>query len=303
MAYSADLCGSKLRGKLGGVLNESATTFSPALLSSDKSFAKRQLEKMGWTEGTGLGKRRDGMKEHVKIKQREDEMGLGREKMKAQEVADVWWKDSVGNTLAKLQKKKSAKDEKKKKKSKKEKKCVKKERKMHFTDEELFEATGGARFGMRAQRRAEGKWKRTESGHELTELEDKAKASMEWNGRGNAQVLISKESSTTLEGERDVGNTKMDADFPPLRSKEVDSEKEVGSGTYTKNEYQSKKKKRKSEKKESKRDKKAKTEKDDDGIREVSPPASEEEEIILQTEEEKKRAKKDKKKKSKSITY
>ena len=30
-----------------------------------------------------------------------------------------------------------------------------------YTDEELFQATGLARFGMRAQRRAEGKWKRT----------------------------------------------------------------------------------------------------------------------------------------------
>jgi Pin2-interacting protein X1 len=295
MAYSADLCGSKLRGKLGAVLNESATTFSPALLSSDKSFAKRQLEKMGWTEGTGLGKRRDGMKEHVKIKQREDEMGLGREKMKAQEVADVWWKDSAGDTLARLQKKKnSAKDDKgKKKKSKKKKKNDKKEKiKRHFTDEELFAACGGARFGStsgaRANRSQHGKWKRSESGHELTELEKKAKESMEWNGRGNAQLLISKESSATS----DVGAEK-DADtiniIPSTKEEDLPE-------ASTTEEKESKKKKRKLEKKESKRTKKAKKGKDDDEeVHAVSLPASEEEE----EKKSAKRAKKDKKKKSK----
>ena len=304
MAYSADLCGSKLRGKLGGVLNESAAT---SLLSSNNSFAKRQLEKMGWTEGTGLGKRRDGMKEHIKIKQREDEMGLGREKMKAMEVADVWWKDSVGDTLAKLQKRKSNstnKDGKKEKKSKKKKKSDRKERTRHFTDDELFEATGGARFGMRAQRRAEGKWKRTESGEELLQQEKKARASMEWNGRGNAQVLISKEtsrsSSSILEdeddGETDVGTTKNDADVSDAAAPEEKTAK-----SKIKEEKQSKKKKkRKSEKKESKKAKKAKLE-EEDGIHEVSPPVSEEEELldIEEKKSAKKRSKKDKKKKSK----
>mmetsp|Transcript_15250 Transcript_15250/g.19432 ORF Transcript_15250/g.19432 Transcript_15250/m.19432 type:complete len:293 (-) Transcript_15250:26-904(-) len=291
MAYAADLCGSKLRGKLGAVLNESATNFSPALLSSDKSFAKRQLEKMGWTEGTGLGKRRDGMKEHVKIKQREDEMGLGREKMKAQEVADVWWKDNLGDTLARLQKKKSDKDEKKsKKKSKKDKK--KEKTKKHFTDEELFKATGGARFGStsgaRANRSQHGKWKRSESGHELTELEKKAKESMEWNGRGNAQVLSSKESSATLGGESDV-SIKKDAEITSMKDDAEASMKE---------DDKSKKKKRKLEKKESKRAKKAKIA-DDDDVHAVSPPPSEEEEVQAEEVKPAKKAKKNKKKKSK----
>ena len=224
---------------------------------------------MGWTEGTGLGKRRDGMKEHVKIKQREDEMGLGREKMKAQEVADVWWKDSVGDTLARLQqKKKSAKGEKKSKKKKKKDKKKEKTKK-HFTDEELFLATGGARFGStsgaRANRSQHGKWKRSESGFELTELEKKAKESMEWNGRGNARILSSTESSATLEGESDV-SVKKDAEIPLM--KEVDEE------ASSKEDDKSKKKKRKLEKKESKRAKKAKIVEDD--VHAVSPPSSEE---------------------------
>lgn len=123
------------------------------------------------------------MVDHIKIKQRQEEMGLGREKEACKAVGDVWWKDSVGGTLARLQKKSSSK-----KKSKKDKR--KKEADKIFTDEELFQATGGARFGMRAQRRAEGKWKRTESGLELQESEEKARSSMEWNGRGDARVVI-----------------------------------------------------------------------------------------------------------------
>lgn len=230
MAYT-NLCGKKLQAKLGGCLNESATAHSPALLSSQQSFAKRQLEKMGWEEGTGLGKRRHGVQEHLKIKQREDEVGLGREKELAREIGNVWWKDSVGGTLARLQlrqkeikekKKKKKKrdkskseieeDEKKKKKRKKDKRTNYTTKKSSsrrrrsasddnnssskdittikiYTDEELFQATGGARFGMRAQRRAEGKWKRTESASNLVELEKKAKTSIEWNGRGNAKVV------------------------------------------------------------------------------------------------------------------
>ncbi|KAL3781492.1 hypothetical protein ACHAW5_003486 [Stephanodiscus triporus] len=211
MAYT-NLCGKKLQAKLGGTLNESATSHSPALLPSSQSFAKRQLEKMGWKEGTGLGKRRDGMQRHVVIKQREDEMGLGREKEKAREIGNVWWKDSVGGTLARLQQQKKKKtkkkgedgnDQKKRRKDEREKEKKSKDTDSAgertsliaaairtFTDDELFAATGGARFGMRAQRRAEGKWKRTESGSELTEMERKAKQNMEWNGRGSARVVI-----------------------------------------------------------------------------------------------------------------
>jgi hypothetical protein len=41
-------------------------------LKNRSSFAKCHLQKMGWIEGTGLGKRRDGIVDHVKIKQREE---------------------------------------------------------------------------------------------------------------------------------------------------------------------------------------------------------------------------------------
>ena len=175
MSYANDLCGSKLRAKLGASLNESA-----AQGISSTSFAARQMAKMGWKEGTGLGKNRDGMKTHIKVVKREDNVGLGQEKELANEMSNSWWKDNVSSTLERLQNKtKKRKDSKKKKKKK-----IKRD----YTDEELFEATGGARFGMRAQRRAEGKWKRAEI--ISTEDEDQAKSKIEWNGLGKAKTLL-----------------------------------------------------------------------------------------------------------------
>lgn len=135
-----DLAGSKLRRKLGSSLQESVS-------APTSTFARKQLEKMGWTEGTGLGKKRDGITSHIRVKKRQELSGLGSEKGQTEIHADTWWKDSVGDTLAKL----GSKNKKRK-------------RKKEFTDEELFEATGGARFGMRAvPTRNLGKWRRTET--------------------------------------------------------------------------------------------------------------------------------------------
>ena len=286
MAYT-NVCGKKLQAKLGGTLNESATSHSPALLPSSQSFAKRQLEKMGWTEGTGLGKRRDGMQRHVVIKQREDEMGLGREKEKAREIGNVWWKDSVGGTLARLQQQKKTKKNKKKgedgddtKKRRKEEKSKERKSKIShsegerlsaiaapirtYTDEELFEATGGARFGMRAQRRAEGKWKRTESGSEIIEMEKMATLNVEWNGRGSARSVIEGRKSstsvvmTTMTGvkrrRRSDDDVNTTATISPSMS---DEERDASVGDGEKNDWRRSKKEEKKKKKRRKLEREA----------------------------------------------
>lgn len=46
------------------------------------------LTKMGWTEGTGLGAKRDGMVEPLGTKQRKDNRGVG---AKREPVEDAWW--------------------------------------------------------------------------------------------------------------------------------------------------------------------------------------------------------------------
>lgn len=40
-------------------------------------FGYRMLSKMGWTEGTGLGKNKDGIQEHVKAIKKFDTRGIG----------------------------------------------------------------------------------------------------------------------------------------------------------------------------------------------------------------------------------
>ena len=217
MAY-ADLATKKTMARLSASLNESAADASHMKQSS---FARKQLEKMGWSEGTGLGKKRDGMVTHIRTKKREESVGLGGEKKIVEEQSDMWWMDNVGSTLARLQQakkrksmssdngsdddskdRKKAKKKSEKSKSKSDKKEKKRSKKKKFkdsesgevvktyTDHELFVATGGARFGMRAQRRAEGKWARTESGSKLWEEEKEARKKIEWNGLGSAKLLL-----------------------------------------------------------------------------------------------------------------
>jgi len=202
MAYATDLCGSKLRAKLTSTFNESSSQ-----KISTTSFAAKQMAKMGWTEGTGLGKKRDGIASHIKVRKREENIGLGVEKERTRQmgIEGMWWSSSVSNTLMKLQQKnKNSKDHKKSKKRRKNGKNKKSNggdgdgdrendeiKPRIYTDEELFVATGGARFGMRAQRRAEGKWQRTENSTELKNWELKTKNQAEWNGLGKASVFLS----------------------------------------------------------------------------------------------------------------
>lgn len=39
-------------------------------------FGQQMLEKMGWSKGQGLGKEKDGMKEAIEVKKKEDSLGV-----------------------------------------------------------------------------------------------------------------------------------------------------------------------------------------------------------------------------------
>jgi len=255
---------------------------------------------MGWTEGTGLGKNRTGRVDHVKAKQREDNMGLGREKEKAKEMQNTWWKDSVGGTLARLQQ--QSKDNKKSKKKKDKKKKSKKGSKQSsgestsesqdqtsiktYTDEELFAATGGARFGTKGGRRAEGKYKRTESGTELSKLEEKARASLEWNGRGNAEVVFSSKEERKKR-KRNVTSISEDNSSSSCNvSVAEDAEQVVITANDNTEDKESRKKRRKLEKKKMKAER----------LHQVTMSADEDLPTQKQSKKKKKKSKKESKK-------
>ncbi|RHY35079.1 hypothetical protein DYB32_000433 [Aphanomyces invadans] len=153
------LVGKKFQAKLGGMANE-------AVASGVSSFAKRQMEKMGWTEGKGLGKDEQGMATHIKVKRREENMGVGVETKEKEDQSNQWWYNVYNNVASKIVVDPSSDDE--TKKAKKAKKKAKKELKRKLeanesnlidepTDEQLFAATGGKLFGRRAYGSCKGK--------------------------------------------------------------------------------------------------------------------------------------------------
>jgi len=273
MAYAADLCGSKLKAKLSSTMNEASA--APISLTS---FAAKQMAKMGWKEGTGLGKNRNGIVSHIKAKKREENLGLGMEKERTRKlgVEGMWWSSNVSETLMRLQQnksdkkkgKKSKKDKKDKdKKSKKKSKEVKTKVPKVYTDEELFIATGGARFGMRAQRRAEGKWQRTESSQHLKDWEEEVKNKIEWNGLGKAHVVLKKQDSSTSADSEEASRQKKrkrqrDCDEEEKKEDEpvslIEGERSEVSTEEEKDVTKKEKKRRKKNKSEKKPSKKSK---------------------------------------------
>lgn len=243
MAYTA-ISGRKLQRKLGASLNESASAPTSA-------FAKRQLEKMGWKEGEGLGARSTGIKTHIRVHKREDEIGIGHEKLAQAEASNMWWSSSMGSTLAKLAAPSSDKKKKKKSSSKKDKKG-KKTPKLFYTDQELFEATGGARFGMRAQRRAESKWARAEKSEELAKQEQKAKEMFEWNGLGEAKVLLKKDKDDDKKESKKKRKYELIGDYEEEEKKCEDEPQMNDSLSLSEKELKREKKKQKKRKEEEK---------------------------------------------------
>ena len=231
MAYVNELAGSKLRSKMGSTLNE-------AVSAPSSSFAQQQLRKMGWQDGEGLGKNRQGMASHIRVTKRADEIGLGHVKPELQQQ-EQWWNNGMSDVFSKLN------GGKKKKKQSKQ-----------VTDEDLFAATGGARFGMRAQRKQTGKWARAETISK--EVEEEAKSKVEWNGTGKAKLLLTKEEKKKKKRKNsddndDESHNVTDEDELPKKKKR---RKERGSESGVTEEKKSKKKKKekKSKKKKSKKE-------------------------------------------------
>ncbi|KAL3913594.1 MAG: hypothetical protein SGARI_000579 [Bacillariaceae sp.] len=234
-------------------MNESAAT-------GPNSLSKKLLQNMGWKEGTGLGKDGKGRKSHIKVQKRVDGVGLGNSSVEIDPVVtgEQWWKNSVGNTLAKLSSSKKKKKDKKKSKQEKSK-----SKKLHYTDDELFQATGGARFGMRAQTQQHGKWQRAESGISVEE-EANAQSNLEWDGMTAPKVVLSDDKTKKKKKrKRDADVSSSDdseaAAPPPAEVVTTDDYKVSSSSTTTESDDDDDKSKKKK-----KSSKKQKTEDDDD---------------------------------------
>ncbi|KAL1930302.1 hypothetical protein VTP01DRAFT_1456 [Rhizomucor pusillus] len=115
--------------------------------SNDQSkFGFRMLMKMGWAPGKGLGVNEDGGQHHIKIKLKDDNLGLGAKKNQS----DNWLgnTDAFSQLLANLnsqpqqpaaEEEEKEKEDKKDKKSSKKDKKDKKKRKKQEDDEEQEE--------------------------------------------------------------------------------------------------------------------------------------------------------------------
>lgn len=91
-----------------------------------KRFGYKFLSKFGWSEEKGLGKNETGITAAVKIKRREDELGLGMEKM-TDGAGNKGWNQTTNGFNSVLESLKSeyggkSSDKKAKKKDKKDKK-------------------------------------------------------------------------------------------------------------------------------------------------------------------------------------
>lgn len=148
-----ELLGKKARAELGsGNVDSRGSEMS--------SFAQRQMEKMGWKQGEGLGKNSQGISTYVKVKKRVENSGIGMETLRKEEHQVQWWCNVYDKVASSILVDDSDDEKSKKKKKKKDKKKSKK-RKGPPTDEELFKATGGKLFGRRAYGSCTGKLKRT----------------------------------------------------------------------------------------------------------------------------------------------
>ena len=221
------LLNKKTVQKMGSRMNENVA-------SKPSSFAMKQMEKMGWTEGKGLGKTESGISTHISIVKRDDSAGLGSEAVEARANAasENWWHDAFASNL-KLMKDKHGK------KSKSGSKKRKAEDEAEATDEappsydDLFKATGGARLGMRARADQKGKLKRTE---------DESSSSAPNTANAKAEVATKSVKASSDSGDATTTSSSSDSE----------KEEEVKSKSAKKEKKEKKEKKDKKEKKEKK---------------------------------------------------
>lgn len=206
-----DLLGRKSVKALASQMNEGAA-------SKPSDWAKRMLQKHGWTEGKGLGKAEQGMTTHIKAKKKDDTNAIGYDAVKQGVTQDLWMKSMNvfngmkaapigGKAAVSAADSDSESEDEKPRKAKAARKRARDDSDSDSSSDSdsdaapafridrkggakatggmssqdaaaalndpdqaqdfyksLYEATGGARLGMRARAKQSGKWSRAEQG-------------------------------------------------------------------------------------------------------------------------------------------
>jgi Pin2-interacting protein X1 len=179
-------------------------------------FARRQMEKMGWQEGKGLGKNENGISKHIKATKKDDNSGLGLESVVSEEVTENWWHDSFSKQLKTFLPCSTGKKQKLKKSERTSKKNSASDVEAPPSYAELFAATGGARLGMRARASQKGKILRTEGGTAATDPQTDISVALEPEVKRKKKSRRTDDAVALLEDERDEV---MDADEPEVKRK------------------------------------------------------------------------------------
>ncbi|CAM9296403.1 unnamed protein product [Phaeothamnion confervicola] len=163
------MIGKKAMRELGARHNDAAG-------SGYTDYAKKMMAKMGWSEGQGLGKDKQGVVSYIRVDKKDDVAGIGRDKAVRAEATDQWYFSACNSALAAFKALEGSGGGKKKRKAKKEGSkdsgssgdgeaaagAVGGGSSTHDIYAEMFRATGGARMGMRARGSQSAKWARCE---------------------------------------------------------------------------------------------------------------------------------------------
>ncbi|CAD8198295.1 unnamed protein product [Paramecium octaurelia] len=69
----------------------------------ESDYAMKLMQKMGWNQGQGLGKNKDGQTDCVQIERRADQLALGAQQCSlGQSWNDLWWEQSYSSSLKNL---------------------------------------------------------------------------------------------------------------------------------------------------------------------------------------------------------
>ncbi|CAG9467885.1 unnamed protein product [Pedinophyceae sp. YPF-701] len=63
-------------------------------------WGEKLMEKMGWKKGEGLGKEGQGIKEHIRVKKKDDNIGIGADLK--YNWTEKWWESAFNNVAAKI---------------------------------------------------------------------------------------------------------------------------------------------------------------------------------------------------------